>query len=542
MKNPSFLFIAMFYVLCGSCNSDDGNDQGKLVDIPDVQIVCDGLSPVDMSDAGIVLSGADCSETGLRNAIQQGGKILCDCGTSTINITSEIQITKDVILDGGNMTLDGGSSTRIFHKLPNPGGIDFTLQNIKLQNGRSDGGGASFFLRSGGLILARSYDNNMALGGNLTCINVTFENGRTASASENDVAGGAVYVFGVAEAIFSGCVFNHNQSSNGGAIGNLGSDLLIYNSVFANNQALGDNFLAGFGGAIYVDGVASGGLNDVYEVCGTIFINNGAVRSGGATASVVSDNKDILVSFDKCTFSQNRAGINGGDYVGGAIYHIEDENAGGAGSGEENFWLLNTTLTNNEARLQGGGLWIIIDGKGTIANCTFYQNKALKPMGSLGGAIAIANAGYGGNYLVVHSTFAENTTEFFSGASYVSSPNFVSFHQNIFYNNRGAQNYAGLGHQLNGDAGSYSANGNLNIYYPPTIPNGSADGLILIGSLTEDPLLLPPSPNGGPTFTMALQPGSPAIDAGNPLLAPPADQRGVMRDAQPDLGAYEFGH
>lgn len=59
--------------------------------------------------------------------------------------------------------------------------------------------------------------------------------------------------------------------------------------------------------------------------------------------------------------------------------------------------------------------------------------------------------------------------------------------------------------------------------------------------------------NGGPTQTMALLPGSPAIDAGNPngCLAPngaliPVDQRGFprRRPADPvcDIGAYELRH
>ena len=47
----------------------------------------------------------------------------------------------------------------------------------------------------------------------------------------------------------------------------------------------------------------------------------------------------------------------------------------------------------------------------------------------------------------------------------------------------------------------------------------------------------------GRTPTMALNAASPAIDAGNPALAPPDDQRGVARPqfAGFDIGAYEFG-
>ena len=54
-----------------------------------------------------------------------------------------------------------------------------------------------------------------------------------------------------------------------------------------------------------------------------------------------------------------------------------------------------------------------------------------------------------------------------------------------------------------------------------------------------DPLLGPLADNGGPTFTHALHPGSPAINRGDPA-APPQDQRGYGRVGVPDVGAFEF--
>jgi hypothetical protein len=45
--------------------------------------------------------------------------------------------------------------------------------------------------------------------------------------------------------------------------------------------------------------------------------------------------------------------------------------------------------------------------------------------------------------------------------------------------------------------------------------------------------------HGGPTLTIPLLAGSKALDAGDPALAPPADQRGVSRGATPNIGAFE---
>ena len=53
-----------------------------------------------------------------------------------------------------------------------------------------------------------------------------------------------------------------------------------------------------------------------------------------------------------------------------------------------------------------------------------------------------------------------------------------------------------------------------------------------------DPLLGPLADNGGPTKTMALRAGSPAIGSALPDRATGQDQRGVERH-DPDSGAFE---
>src|SRR5262249_37896327 len=63
--------------------------------------------------------------------------------------------------------------------------------------------------------------------------------------------------------------------------------------------------------------------------------------------------------------------------------------------------------------------------------------------------------------------------------------------------------------------------------------------------IDTDPMLGPLQANGGPTFTHALLPGSPAIDAGDPNFTPPPfyDQRGPdfwrVRNGRIDVGSFE---
>jgi hypothetical protein len=64
--------------------------------------------------------------------------------------------------------------------------------------------------------------------------------------------------------------------------------------------------------------------------------------------------------------------------------------------------------------------------------------------------------------------------------------------------------------------------------------------------INTDPMLGPLRDNGGPTFTHALLPGSPAIDAGDPNFAPPPyyDQRGPgfdrVKGGRIDVGSFEL--
>jgi hypothetical protein len=76
--------------------------------------------------------------------------------------------------------------------------------------------------------------------------------------------------------------------------------------------------------------------------------------------------------------------------------------------------------------------------------------------------------------------------------------------------------------------------------------NKDIDGVITTGAFNligGDPKLGPLQDNGGPTPTMALLPGSPAIDAGDNTNAPEWDQRGPgfprIVNGTLDIGAFE---
>lgn len=500
----------------------------------------------------IVLSSpttiTDCSnDIQLRAALLNGGHINFSCGASpvTIPVSSPMTITsdQDVVLDGGGLvTLDGGNN-RILQREWAPVGYDVTIQNMRFINGRTNGN----FNGSGGAI---SITNNE--GTRLHIINSTFEDNRTTDGStfDTDNQGGAIFVANIYETVIVGSVFDNNRAGNGGAFGGIASNLIVYNSRFTNNQAADtdtNGIVRGHGGAIHLDGINHGTIPDTYKVvdiCGSVFENNTAVRGGGAIKTTVSDNMGTKATYQRSTFTNNQVlGLGDTEGNGGAIYHIEDEWAGG--SNEDNIEISGSTFESNYAYKSGGGVWISINGRGQVINSTFYDNQA-----SVAGTNRIGQGGglrLGGTIDVINSTFANNFATYQGGAIFAGDS--VTLSNSLFYNNYLDPTHTNpvttqwQGYHTNREL----INGGNNLQFPRYKPifNNDINNLITLPAsaiIFDDPLLGPLADNGGPNKTMVLQPGSPAIDAGNNATCPGTDQRGIIRPqgSTCDIGAFEL--
>jgi hypothetical protein len=155
-----------------------------------------------------------------------------------------------------------------------------------------------------------------------------------------------------------------------------------------------------------------------------------------------------------------------------------------------------------------------------VTNSTFSGNRTY---GAYGGGSGIYNTG---TATVTNSTFSGNFTYFDSllGGG-IHNVGTATLHNTIVANNT-EQNCSGAmtnaGHNLDSDASCRWGTSN--------------------GSLSDtDPRLGPLADHSGSTLTMALLPGSPAIDAGDQGGCPATDQRGMARPIgrQCDIGAYE---
>jgi hypothetical protein len=509
-------------------------------------------APVELVNPIVV---SNCTQAGLQAALDTGGHIAFDCGAgaAAIPLASELVLNPNVstVIDGGGqVTLDGQGQTRILSKgWHDPAAVEdvyITLQNIRLINGRAPAG-TSTGEHSGGALAAGHPGTHVYL------INSTFENNQTTEKYIPDNQGGAVFVHNAYETVISGSVFRGNQAGNGGAFGGIATGLIIVNSRFEDNQATDatddQEIVRGYGGAVHLDGVTNSynpdSRHQVY-VCGSVFQNNLAVRGGGALSVVVSDNKGTLATYQQSSFIDNQAiGTSSGDFGnGGALYHIEDDHDGGRA--EYNFEIKDATFQGNQAHRQGGGVWLYILGRGQVLNSTFSANTTTAGFNQVGqGGGMIVHLGV---IEIINTLFANNHADYQAGALHAggaSDPDrVVTLTNTIFADN--TLNYGQTQPSETRWQGYHTnrpmADGGSNIQYPQYKPVYDND---VNNWITANPIFLEPKLGilgayGGPTETIPLLAGSPAIDAGKIEACPGLDQRGASRSGRCDIGPFEF--
>jgi hypothetical protein len=285
-------------------------------------------------------------------------------------------------------------------------------------------------------------------------------------------------------------------------------------------------------------------------------------------------NQGTLV-FTGCTFRGNS--VLGGQ--GGAIANQNSLSlvactlSGNSAEGGHGGIAINTSL--HPANAMGGmGLGGAIHNADTgtlaVSNCTIIANST---KGADGIPVEIASRGAAaqgggianfGNLVIANSTLANNTTRggdskpgiyfgpYDGGASsggglYNATGSVSTVHDSIFAPNStvggaGAGAPAGPGAASGPDVnGAVTSQGHNLVGRSDGCTGFTADDQL--GGTTDDTRLDPKLGTlgnyGGPTETLPLFPGSPAIDGGS-TAALPRDQRGFVRAGLPDIGAFEY--
>ena len=361
---------------------------------------------------------------------------------------------------------------------------------------------------------------------------------------------------------------------SGGGVENAAGTLTVSGGSFTGNASGSASLeindaeaaLAGNGGGI--DNAAT------LHVRGTMFTEDStgtaafAGLAGSGTGGAIDNSAAMTV--EGATFTKNKTGDasrSTGAGGGGGIFN------GGTAAVSTSTLNANSTGVGGESGPGGPGAGILNNGTLTVSASTLSGNSPGNggagaftdpgpgtPGGAGGSGGAIANRG---TLTVGDSTVYGNGVGA-GGAGGNNAPAGPVGHAGGILNEAGSARlaYLTIAFNVGGIAavgGITEVNGSIiaastsgpNCEGSPTegaghnLDSGTSCGLKLAGDQSGfEPLLGPLVNNGGPTSTLALLAGSPAIDAGGTTAAgcPANDQRGVARpDEAGDAGACDIG-
>ena len=283
-----------------------------------------------------------------------------------------------------------------------------------------------------------------------------------------------------------------------------------------------------------LDGSQSGRVINIAAGINVSFIDL-AIVNGDTTGIALDNDGGGIYNLGTANLLRVRVSDNIGE-AGGGIYsegplnvsetQIENNRSDGGGgiflnqTAEASLTLIQSTVANNTGTVYAGGIYFMGDSAGIskIENTTISGNSS-----NLVGGVMTDSLVH--QIEITNSTIANNITTTLPGG--IKAGTTVSVKNSIIANN--SPNNCDPDLTLN------SAGNNLE----------SAEECQFTGDgdlQNSDPLLGALSDNGGPTSTMALLPGSPAIDAGSNIDCPVTDQRGIARPfgQSCDIGAFEY--
>ena len=491
----------------GVCDTDCSLREAVFAAAPGDTIVFSLLfnSPQTISlTAGQITINGDLTITGPGRSLLTVHGVLGEKGLGRLFITRS-----NNAISMSNMTLTGGCACGVGNTegddawggAISAGSVDLRLENMSFTYNRAywRTANGTFWTGYGGAVLAR----------NVTLINCEFYGNYSV------VSGGAIYAGGVDVTdsqisqnaggfvlySYNGPInvhhsaLSHNHSDGfsyeGGAIA--GGDINVYNSIFS------DNDWSIYGSSIHVEN--------------STFINMDSDRNQGSTIEVVQGGVGVV----QVSVIANHDGP--GIWNQGTLS------------------ILNTAVTGNKTGIitKGGNLF--------VTNSTVSGNVRLFSNVNSGGIDCQPDHnGNGARVVMTNSTIADN--EGAAGGGVYSCPNCsLTLQNSIVADNTSSQGVPDI-------SGAVISRGS-NLIGNTT----GSSGWIAGDLLNANALLAPLGNNGGSTFTHALLPGSPAINAGNnslaidPLTMLPLtqDQRGRSRfvgGRMPtvDIGAYEASY
>jgi len=475
---------------------------------------------------------------------------------------------------GGLVVVDGNKLDRVFDINPAAStspAFTVTMRGFTITNGLAQPGDSA--PGSGGAIRAKSVASvtltdmivtgNEATGdgGGIAMENIvnsiwtlTINNSTVSNNHAGDSGGGIESDGSGIIAINSGSVISGNTALNKGggifldsilvSVFLQSASLTMRGTLVSDNRTLSATGSGGAGGGIFNNGDGSVNITD------SVVQNNSAIGEGGGFGASGCPGTLTITS---SSFLNNTAtgsnGFGGAMFVCGpttsiAFTEINGNSGGATGGGIFAFGTLtvqNSTIASNTAVGNGGGIELRTTGTSSITNSTITNNTSLNNGGGSNGGGLDASFEFTGAVnltgVTITGNFADNGGGiFWPGTSGTS----VTFVDTIAAKNSAST----TGPDANNPAGSFTDGGGnlIGVTGAGSGNTGFTAATTLTGTSATplDPLLGPLQNNGGPTQTLALLPGSPAIDKGLATTFT-TDQRGVPRPqgVKFDIGAFE---
>ena len=341
----------------------------------------------------------------------------------------------------------------------------------------------------------------------------------------------------------SGLTLTHGRvvDANGGAIENRGAltlDRVLITQCRADHSTLDYTF----GGAIYNFGAL--------VITNSTLDGNQAYYSGGAIYSYFEPATltltDVILS-NNLVSSVNGSGgnlvIRGGP---SALTRVEISggsapNSGGGLFSDASFTITDSLIYNNSSPGWGAGIDLSSSSPAptmVISNSTITGNSITT--GNQPGAGIYCGLGSSGSLTMNNVTISGNSNTSVNGGAGFYGTNRCHIRNSILADNSSPNSGGSSADCANAfDSLDYNIIGELT--------NCTIGGTTTHNISGESALLSPLADNGGATLTMALQSGSPALDAGDNSTCASSDQRGAHRPLDGsdsgtetcDIGAYE---
>jgi len=438
-----------------------------------------------------------------------------DQGPVDLTLNNDLITNCSATADGGGISMENLASTK----------WKLTINNTTVSNCHAGDAGGGVEEDGTGIVNI----NNSTIADN-TCLN-------QGAGVWLDAINGGTATLTITNTVVSG----NTAGMLGGGIGNAGNG-----AVSILNSTIENNFTPGVGGGFSNQpafNMAGGG--GTLAVQNSLFLNNSAGTNGGG---IQEDNGLTITNSE---IKGNAAGINGAMPIGttgGGKPNTVMGSGGGlfVNNGGGSLTLIASTIADNTATLDGGGIELETTSAITIRNTTIVGNTALNNAGdTFGGGIDQRTFSPAPTLSLVDDTitgnFADNGGGLFEGAA-----SGLTIQNTIL-----AQNLAStMGPDIEAPnnptgvdlGGNLIGIGNPTIFTTGTTQQGTADKPL-------NPQLAGLTNNGGAVAgatgaqmtveTEAELPGSPALGKGvnNNIIQ---DERGFPRTNTFDVGAFQF--